>query len=41
MGTDFLVRACVDRLAEDGDTTIPQVMAGIEAALQTHENACG
>ena len=30
MGTNFLVRSCVDRLAEDGDTTIAQVMAGIE-----------
>lgn len=30
MGTNFLVRSCVDRLAEDGDTTIAQVMAGVE-----------
>jgi hypothetical protein len=28
--TNFLVRSCVDRLAEDGETTIAQVMAGIE-----------
>ena len=30
LGTNFLVRSCVNRLAEDGDTTIAQVMAGIE-----------
>ena len=30
LGTNFLVRSCVDRLAEDGATTIAQVMAGIE-----------
>ena len=30
LGTNFLVRSCVDRLAEDGDTTIAQVMDGIE-----------
>ena len=30
LGTRFLVRSCVDRLAEDGDTTIAQVMAEIE-----------
>jgi hypothetical protein len=26
LGTNFLVRSCVDRLAEDGDTTIAQVI---------------
>jgi len=30
LGTRFLVRSCVDRLAEDGETTIAQVMAAIE-----------
>lgn len=30
LATNFLVRSCVDRLAEDGDTTIAQVMTGIE-----------
>lgn len=30
LGTRFLVRSCVDRLAEDGETTIAQVMAGTE-----------
>jgi Transposase DNA-binding/Transposase Tn5 dimerisation domain len=30
IGTNFLVRSCVDRLAKDGETTIAQVMAGIE-----------
>ena len=30
LGTNFLVRSCVDRLACDGDTTIAQVMTGIE-----------
>ena len=30
LGTSFLVRSCVDRLAEDGETTIAQVMAGIK-----------
>jgi Transposase DNA-binding/Transposase Tn5 dimerisation domain len=30
LGTNFLVRSCVDRLAEDGNTTIAQVMAGVE-----------
>jgi len=30
LGTNLLVRSCVDRLAEDGDTTIAQVMASIE-----------
>lgn len=30
LGTRFLVRSCVDRPAEDGDTTIAQVMAEIE-----------
>ncbi|WP_207781410.1 MULTISPECIES: IS4 family transposase, partial [Acetobacteraceae] len=30
LGTNFLVRSCVDRLAEDGNTTIAQVMATTE-----------
>ena len=30
LGTNFLVRSCVDRLAQDGETTIAQVMAAIE-----------
>jgi Transposase Tn5 dimerisation domain len=30
LGTNFLVRSCVDRLARDGDTTIAQVMADVE-----------
>jgi len=30
LGTNFLVRSCVDRLAENGGTTIAQVMADIE-----------
>jgi len=30
LGINFLVRSCVDRLAETGATTIAQVMAGIE-----------
>ncbi len=29
LGTSFLVRSCVDRLAESGDTTIAQVMEGV------------
>jgi hypothetical protein len=29
LGTNFLVRSCVDRLAESGDTTIAQVMKGV------------
>ena len=36
LGTNFLVRSCVDRLAEDGDTTISQVMTGI-APSGTHK----
>jgi hypothetical protein len=32
LGTNFLVRSCVDRLALDGGTTIAQVMTGIEPA---------
>ena len=36
LGTNFLVRSCVDRLAENGDTTIAQVMAGIEKPSGTH-----
>lgn len=31
LGTNFLVRSCVDRLAEDGGTTIAQVMAGVQS----------
>lgn len=38
LGTNFLVRSCVDRLAEDGDTTIAQVMAGVQSS-GTHEIA--
>ncbi len=38
LGTNFLVRSCVDRLAEDGDTTIAQVMAGVQSG-GTHEIA--
>lgn len=48
LGTSFLVRSCVDRLAESGDTTIAQVMKGVapsgmhrsqfrDAAGQPHE----
>ncbi len=36
LGTNFLVRSCVDRLAEDGDTTIAQVMAEVQSS-GTHE----
>lgn len=36
LGTGFLVRSCVDRLAEDGDTTISRVMAQIQSS-GTHE----
>lgn len=36
LGTGFLVRSCVDRLAEDGDTTIAKVMAGVQSS-GTHE----
>lgn len=36
LGTGFLVRSCVDRLAEDGNTTISRVMAQIQAS-GTHE----
>lgn len=36
LGTGFLVRSCVDRLAEDGDTTISMVMAQIPSS-GTHE----
>ncbi len=32
LGINFLVRSCVDRLAEDGDTTIATVMAAVEAS---------
>jgi len=31
LGTNFLVRSCVDRLAEDGDTTIAQVMETVQS----------
>ena len=36
LGTRFLVRSCVDRLAEDGGTTIAQVMAKVQSS-GTHE----
>jgi hypothetical protein len=36
LGTKFLVRSCVDRLAEDGDTTIAQMMAAVQSS-GTHE----
>ena len=36
LGTSFLVRSCVDRLAEDGGTTVSKVMAAIQAS-GTHE----
>ncbi|EAQ23795.1 hypothetical protein ROS217_00425 [Roseovarius sp. 217] len=36
LGTSFLVRSCVDRLAEDGDTTVSKVVATIQAS-GTHE----
>ena len=36
LGTNFLVRSCVDRLAEDGDTTISKVMAQVQSS-GTHE----
>ncbi|GAB2208963.1 IS4 family transposase [Roseibium sp. ROS1] len=32
LGTNFLVRSCVDRLAEDGDTTIARVMAATQSS---------
>lgn len=32
LGTNFLVRSCVDRLAEDGDTTIAKVMAEAQSS---------
>lgn len=32
LGTGFLVRSCVDRLAEGGDTTIAKVMAEVQAS---------
>jgi hypothetical protein len=38
LGANFLVRSCVDRLAEDGDTTIAQVMVGVPSS-GTHEIA--
>ena len=36
LDTRFLVRSCVDRLAEGGDTTITQVMADVQSG-GTHE----
>jgi hypothetical protein len=36
VGTHFLIRSCVDRLAEDGGTTISQVMAETQAS-GTHD----
>lgn len=38
LGTNFRVRSCVDRLAEDGDTTISRVMSGLQSS-GTHEIA--
>ncbi|WJS05541.1 IS4 family transposase [Roseibium aggregatum] len=32
LGRNFLVRSCVDRLAEDGDTTIARVMAATQSS---------
>jgi hypothetical protein len=32
LGTGFLVRSCVDRLAENGDTTIGKVMAQVQSS---------
>jgi len=32
LGTNFLVRSCVDRLAEDGKTTIAKVMADVQSS---------
>ncbi|SDH11478.1 hypothetical protein [Pelagibacterium luteolum] len=34
--TSFLVRSCVNRLAEDGDTTVAKVMAAVQSS-GTHE----
>lgn len=36
LGTSFLVRSCVDRLAQDGDTTLAKVMAEVQSG-GTHE----
>ncbi|MFC3314914.1 IS4 family transposase [Falsigemmobacter intermedius] len=36
IGTNFVVRSCVDRLAEDGTTTIAKVMAQVQSS-GTHE----
>lgn len=36
LGTNFLVRSCVDRLAEDGNTTIAKVMATVQSS-GTHQ----
>lgn len=36
LGTNFLVRSCVDRLAEGAETTIAQVMAEVQSS-GTHE----
>jgi len=33
LGTNFLVRSCVDRLAEDGKTTIAKVMADVRCLM--------
>ncbi len=38
LGPNFLVRSCVNRLAEDGDTTISQVMSEAQSS-GTHEIA--
>ena len=38
LGTNFLVRSCVDRLVEDGDTTISRVMSDLQSS-GTHEIA--
>src|SRR5690606_7166622 len=36
LGTNFLVRSCVDRLAVDGDTTIAKLIAEVQSS-GTHE----
>ena len=36
LGTEFLIRRCVERLAENGDTTIGKVMAQVQSS-GTHE----
>ena len=40
LGTHFLVRSCVDRLAEDGDHTIADEMKDAEIAGQHHVEVC-